>query len=373
MNCYACGQRVSPESSFQDISAAEEVSSILRTTEHLGDLILSLNAARVKLLQRLNQLRASTRVCPPEILSTIFQHASPPTDLTALEFLEEDEDGSVSESHRQVTLSAVSWHWRQVIFATPQLWTNAVVNVTRKNAERKAQLLQLYLTNVGNMTISLALYVFPGYGRLILKSELDPVINCIWNGAQKFKLLSLCSIPQSFISFSPADFTQLEDLRLKWTWDDLSGFHTTQISAFPRLRQLYLWGALIHLPSQPLCQSLTILRFFDTPLHISIQMLILCPNLVEYTCHQTSIDITETIPQVSEPITFPHMKIFYSPCSADALIAPILHKFKFPALEALGLELGPNKDGLEELVSFIRNTRSDFSISSPSSSVPSSA
>jgi hypothetical protein len=47
------------------------------------------------------------------------------------------------------------------------------------------------------------------------------------------------------------------------------------------------------------------------------------------------------------------MKVFYSPCSATALFSSILRNLKLPALEALGLELGTDTGGLEELVSFI--------------------
>lgn len=354
--CSTCGQPIPTCTNIPQSSVEEEVSSILRATQSLDDAISTLNARRARLLQRLNELRPSTRVFPPEILSTIFHHVSPPIDFAASEFLEEDEDGA-PESHAQVTLSAVSWHWRRVALTTPQLWTSAVVNVTRKNAQRKAFLIQLYLKNIGNMPMSLALHIFPGHWRFITEVELDPIFIAIWQAAQKFKLLGLCSLPKSWIPLLSANFSHLEDLRLKWAWNDMelgqSGPQITPISALPRLRQLCLWSTPMHIPLDAPCNNVTMLRFLDVPLHISTQMLILCPNLVEYRCYQSPIDFEATVVQLREAMTFTHMKVFHSPCSASIAFSSILPKLQFPALEALGLELNTDAGGLDALLSFI--------------------
>lgn len=365
--CHHCGQTVptpSNDLSSPALSTDEEISAILEQTQRLDDSISLLNARRAELLQRLNELRSSTKPLPPEILSTIFRHICPPIDFAAADFVEEDEDG-VPETHDQITLGAVSRYWRQVVRTTPQLWTTATINVTRKNAQRKANLIQLYLSNTGSMPVSLALHIFPGHWKLITEPELQPIFTAIWEGAHKFKLLSMCSLPINWINWLSADFTHLEDLRLKWAWNDREQDHfgpqTTPLPNIPRLRQMNLWGTPICVPPGPSCDTVTILRLVDMPLHVCIQLLILCPNLVEYHSLQSSVENDATNPELHHSMTFPHMKVFHTSCSTAFSFTSILPFLQFPVLESFGLELGPREEGLEALSLFLRRLPTTWS------------
>ncbi len=131
-----------------------DVTVIQEELRRLDGLIHQLNQNRARLLHKVNQMQAATRRLPPEVLSTIFQFARPPIDFdarrTPSEFLADPDlwrETREAEDDFQLVLSAVSCHWRQVVWATPQLWTTISVEVCQTGGKSNLSLLSLYFEN----------------------------------------------------------------------------------------------------------------------------------------------------------------------------------------------------------------------------------
>ncbi|KAF9440866.1 hypothetical protein P691DRAFT_686162, partial [Macrolepiota fuliginosa MF-IS2] len=125
-------------------SEDQEVTIISQETRRINDLIRGLYGKRARYLRRLNAIRSSTKSLPPEILTDIFQRVC-----SSLK----DSSGK----YPQFTLGAVSTHWRTVVWNSPQLWNNVLLEPLGMPVDSLAQLLQLHLDNAGSAPVTLRL------------------------------------------------------------------------------------------------------------------------------------------------------------------------------------------------------------------------
>lgn len=88
--CSRCGLSLAaddrPPLSTTPPNITDELTLVQGKLRQLEDTIHSLNTQRITLLRKLNELQSTPRKLPPEILSTIFHHASPPDPLNDLTF-----------------------------------------------------------------------------------------------------------------------------------------------------------------------------------------------------------------------------------------------------------------------------------------------
>lgn len=163
--CRLCGWSNNLDFDNPCMEHLDEVAHIWEAVEHIDEAVERLVRKRTALLQHLNASQASTRVFPQEILSTIFEHTCPPVDLGGRPFNTESvnrPEGSARTGgdiipFSPIILGAVSSHWREVAWSTPQLWTSMSRDITMWNARSTANFLKLYLQNVSNMPFSLDL------------------------------------------------------------------------------------------------------------------------------------------------------------------------------------------------------------------------
>lgn len=352
-----------------------ELASIM---EDLRQLAVAIGCPSVKMKQaqlhrRLNELQSTSRALPLEVLTTIFHFASPPVDFNPSTSRFVSAGASFTpESHVHITLlSRVCWYWRCIIQSTPGFWSTAVIKIRRTplSVQNKNSLLQLYLNNASNMLISLKLELnvaihLPectplGY------MELKPILDSILDRAEQFKLLSLISPFASWIPHISSNFTNLEDYRLEDTLiDQIASPLSLSLSTIPKLRQIYFRQHMgYHIPIIPPpdhCGTVTVLCMHNMPMDICVQMLILCPNLIEYRCHPSAfiLSIGTQIPR----LYFPHMKTFHAPCSFyDTIVSYHLH---LPVIETLGLGISSvNNSGVSsQVITFLQHLPTTWSI-----------
>lgn len=118
-----------------------ELAFILGELKKLDNIIRTIKSPH---LRRLNAIRSSTAVFPNEILLHIFQFLCSPI-----------EPGHRPNGCPQITLSAVSSHWRDLVRSAPHLWEALSVKIRRKDMESIVSSLQTYLDNHGALLSSI--------------------------------------------------------------------------------------------------------------------------------------------------------------------------------------------------------------------------
>ncbi|KAF9447609.1 hypothetical protein P691DRAFT_760618 [Macrolepiota fuliginosa MF-IS2] len=341
-----------------------EIAFIQAEVDHLGDSIRTFSNERSLLLRRLNILRSSTRNLPPETLSLIFQFAVPPLDITSrsLRFYRKERYTDERGHHIPNILGAVCSRWHDVAHGTPQLWTSLIIDVTtRRDVGDKLALLQLYLTNVKNLSFSLELNLekhrlpidatyntkFPAIrrGRLpyynledfnLLTQFRDVIFHP--QNARRVKVLRLSSIPSAW---SPLDFTdwpRLEEIRL-----GQESTNCTQVRAFnaPRLNKLIIKHTTFTVSHAVLMgNNITIINLFSVSTSHCLELLTLCPNVTEFHARKTRKvqDLTELSSMWREEHIQRKMEVLKWVCTEDLCNESFLRYAQFPSLRVLAWE-----------------------------------
>ncbi len=338
-------------------SATEEANPTTEQVQRLEETITLLIATRAKLLQRMNGLQSPPNKLPPEVLSMIFSYVSPPFDFSAPSSAGE----CAAEVHRQIPLGAVSSYWRQTVLSTPRLWATAVIYVKPGVVGLKANLLELYLKNVQGVPFSLELHLlqpeFPEWLRVF-----RPIFRAIKKGEQKFTLLNLSTLPQAWLPLLSPFFRNLEDLRLNWAWSrrgiEGPALQVSQLSSIPSLRRAYIEECPIGWtpPDWHPCHNITILHLVLIPLPTCVQLLLSCPNLIEYRCEQCDHELETPVPEdyPFKTVTFHNMRFFQAPYTNVLPFGEILYDLIFPVLETFSFEVDTGTDRVHNLLVLIQ-------------------
>ncbi|KAF5362200.1 hypothetical protein D9756_002697 [Leucocoprinus leucothites] len=240
----------------------EDTSGMQKEVEHLDELIHRLNEDRANLLRKINSVQANTRPLPSEILSTIFQFARPPIDFssrrTLAEFPEDitlRRDNYEPADDLQLVLGAVSYHWRQIAWQTPQLWTMISVEVYEPISDSNTAILDLYFQNARGLPVTIELdiraqlsllrYSDDAEERSKLLSRLEPIWTSVFvNNAHKIQKLILLGLPLEWTSSLGPNLAYCQDLTLYWprAYDDMweRECNLSGLSQIPKLQHIGL-------------------------------------------------------------------------------------------------------------------------------------
>lgn len=307
---------------------AGDVAVIQEEVRRMDSLIHQLNRDRARLLQRVNNLQATTRRLPPEVLSTIFQFAHPPIDFdtrpTPSELLEHRglRREAWQEDDFQLVLGAVSWHWRQVVWATPQMWTTLSVEVHEATCGNMVSLLELYFKNSRRlpMTVELdfraQLMLLDAATPEALEGEddslslIETLQTPLLNNAAKIRNLIVTGLPPEWFTFIGKTFSHCQSMMLYWppagtkTWRpahfrldlvELSSLHHL------RLKELYT-------PAVLPWSILTILQLVGMPINVCVESLAKCPNLIEFEATSTTSSTSRDY--LHQPVVLEYLESF---------------------------------------------------------------
>lgn len=248
-----------------DLTISEENRYLDISTARVDDEIQQLLTTRAHLRRRANALRDTTRILPPETLTTIFECAIHERD------------------HPVYSLSAVCFRWRQVIWTSPSLWTSLFLNSTQPGVWEH---FDLHCRNAKDASLAICLSTHHGF-KAPLNGVLQLLTAVLTKCTDKVQSLDLGPIDKTvwecISSYAiSADFPRLETLKLNFKRSFDAMFGEVLFYRSPRLRKVEIGEALpgieYHLPFQQLT-SLVLKK--PNPAH-ALSLLAHCPNLVNF-------------------------------------------------------------------------------------------
>ncbi len=254
-----------------------EIISIRTTLRQLDDAARDITDKRVVLLRRLDVLEAKTSVLPPETLSLIFKYACVPREIPTKYGLPLGKDYSRERKFLPVFLGSISHTWRQVAWSTPELWTELSLTIPSGKATKFAPLLDLFLSNVRGLPITLHMTIGSQYPA---KFEEDPLARVFFKEGNlgKIGVLTLSGAPTTWLEHFDGAFSQLTDFCL----DGGSGLPVSFpfLANAPNLRKLSLteFHGSLKIPG-PLLTTLTL---ENVSIAVVLQCLLDAPNLVQF-------------------------------------------------------------------------------------------
>ncbi|KAF5354763.1 hypothetical protein D9756_005709 [Leucocoprinus leucothites] len=298
-------------------------SHALNNTCRQNHLDCSSAERQYKDLHQRNTTQSSIHHLPPELLSLILQYACPPVDLSQRYGIHR-KPGSKLDKHFQFTLGAVSAHWRQITFSTPQLWTSVDIVVRPNNLERSYDTLQLFLASSGELPVSIGLKFFED--QQIKKTVNFPTI---LEHSHRIRELHLTNPPPSWVRSLTSSYTTMFCLSIENPPGDDDLFFDVPCShlsiEFTTSRILPRWATITHLCLTELQED------------VCLELLKECINLVEFRNRApTNFDLGPRIPVPTSPFILPDLKIFEWPVYSQSYVdTAMLKNVHMPALETL--------------------------------------
>ncbi len=293
--------------------------------------LYQLDVKKAALLRRLNVLESQTAILPTETLSLIFQHfvvsCTPPT--------------KYDPRFPSLFLCSVSHVWRQVARSTPQLWTNLRLYVHPDFAEMYAGLLDLYLSNVCGLLMSLYIGLDSSYTKI---NKEDPIANVLFGGENLKKIgeLKLNDPPPSWLHRLNRPFLQLTKFHLtiyESSYRSLVSLGDTPIlTTAPRLREVYL---NLPPPSNPPWSFITTLKLDRVPIVAAIRCLLEFQHLTEFHCLWAQEGQEEPF-VMPESFTLHHLEILSWPFTSGHIPNLFLQRVRLPSLRSLTWKLEQN-------------------------------
>lgn len=351
--------------------------------ERLDNLIAQLNQEDMaELFHRINNVKATTRHLPLEVLSTIFQFACPPIDFGTPSELLTDQHSQrerYKEVHFQITLGAVSYHWRQVAWATPQLWASAFIGVHETSGENSVALLKLYFENSRNhpMTVKLdftarlpRLQKVPAHPEVLEEfTLLVESIKClIFDNATKIRTFITIGLQAEWNFLICKDLLQCECIELYWgprsspspsyirQWRNERGL--LNLAKLPNLRHFCATDPA-YTPFILPWSKITTLHLFYVAVNKVIESLIKCPNLIEFESRGLdSLSAWSTTPSFNQTVTLKHLESLTWCTHTSVWNSAFLRHMRFSKLRILRWRVSPYQDYTSE--GFLNNLATFF-------------
>ncbi|XP_006462291.1 hypothetical protein AGABI2DRAFT_179115, partial [Agaricus bisporus var. bisporus H97] len=260
------------------------------STARIDDEIHDLLVERAHICRYANSLRDTTRILPPETLTSIF------------EFLVHEKNFPV------YNLVAVCFRWRQVIWTSPTLWTTIFLNSTRHGVwdhfnlhcrNAKDAPLAIHLSTYHgfqaplNPLLQLSAAVFTNCANRVRSITLGPIDKTVWGHVSSFAI--------------PANFPRLKTLKLEFKNSSQTIPEGILFLHSPCLREIEITeplpGVEFHLPFQQLT-SLTLKKTSTTR---ALTCLTYCPNLVHFSSEGFSA-VDPGAFEAKVPITLPDLE-----------------------------------------------------------------
>ncbi|KAF5362161.1 hypothetical protein D9756_002157 [Leucocoprinus leucothites] len=335
--CSQCGKPTSL-SSGPFHSVRDEIDFINQETSHIDDQIRLLCEQKASLTRRLNQLRSTTRVIPPETLSLIFQHTCCFKKATTL-----------SEYQRQINvlplirIGTVCSLWRQIAWSTPAIWSTVIADIRTRNAKSTTFILELCLRNAGTVPLTLDLRFYEqdllswGMDPAIIKTIADLVLKHPGN-AERIRVLLLQDPPIVWVDHFSERLHNLESLTLAGF---TAGVNWTDIT-FPRLPSLRHLSVsdMWHRITMTSAEGITVLKLSNTCIDSCVGLLRQCMNVEEcqFEADQSDRDESEDGQArniISSSITFPRLRVFTWPFSTGRSNLSLFQHMRLAVLERL--------------------------------------
>lgn len=252
-----------------------------------------------------NALHSPFSTLLPEILARIFQYACPILDFNQIYGLPNILDLSLplQEKRTQFILSAVSSHWRQVVFSTPRIWTSIDLTLSSSTVNRVSAILQTFLIYSGQLPIAIALQFTLSQGHspdFLVDASCDAVL---LRNTHRIHELHLSRIPDVWINLLPS-LPNLKKLSIP----------TRETPSFEPIKSgclTHLTLSLLFYNPQLSCSDLTVLHLHGMPADVCLEMLLKCPNLIEYRNREPVARALGGWPR--EPFVLPCLEVFEWP------------------------------------------------------------
>ncbi|KAF9449368.1 hypothetical protein P691DRAFT_568665 [Macrolepiota fuliginosa MF-IS2] len=336
-----------------------EITSINTTIAQIDADILDLQRKRFSWLRRLNDLQASTRVLPLEVLSIIFeavaQSASP----------SRTPSGTLGPKALQaLRLGAVCSQWRSVARSTPSLWTDIIVPTSITPSY--VHLFNLQYNNASGHPVAIH------FKNLDNSNPLSKEIASIIFQKHTERLGSLTmsqnehvSWPSLISDFEATSFPRLRSLHLtyhrrKQPRSDVAVPHC------PELRELHLEGETDWLAFPFPWSQITTLKLSSMTASHTLKLILQCPHLHELHCTSIHNDLVN-VPPPQEVIEMTNLEnIDWDGAMPNTLLTHV----GCPALRQLtwGVRPSPPRDSSRQFLSHMKHL-STFNIRYDSSDI----
>lgn len=348
-----------------------DMAVILEEVRRLDGLIHQINEDKARLLRRVNSMQAATRRLPPELLSTIFLFVRPPIDFntrsTPVHLPEDDEgrrDAYGEEDDFQIVLGAVSSHWRQIAWRTPQLWTTISVEVYETTGENNVSLLSLYFENSQSLPLTIELDFRAQLALLLEPADsleggppdcvmpIESIKTLFINNAAKIQNFIVTGLPLHWISLINKAFSRCQSMTLFWPpsyyTQEEQNTQPLDLSELPSLRHLRLKNFI--LPSILPCQTITTLQLHGMTVRQCVESLINCTNLIKFENlgfrRRSPLD---PLPSLTQSIVLENLESLTWCIHEDSWSSTFFAYIRFPKLCALKLFAKLSKTPSENL------------------------
>ncbi|KAF5349491.1 hypothetical protein D9756_008912 [Leucocoprinus leucothites] len=319
----------------------DEIAFLNATIRRLDYDIRQLQMIRARHVRRLNELSATTACLPREVLTTIFEHAL---------------DRNPNNLHGcllPLTLGAVCSDWRNIVWATPSLWTCLTVSKTHCHPD----MIQLYFQNAQNIPLSLS------WHKIYTKEPYDDLQRILRHKPESLSALH-CSLVWEFMDDTWSRIYDilsigLPNLRILEFGEEQSRDEDTKdgILPLPSLVRLVWHGP--ELPWTFPLENITTLYLTWVYSDLGLRALLECPKLEEFhNILPVERDPSDT--RVAQffhrgDILLPHMSSITWTYDNTLGTKFLLKHVKVPSLKKLHFEgVGPVPFAEEANIAFLR-------------------
>ncbi|KAF7761699.1 hypothetical protein Agabi119p4_9691 [Agaricus bisporus var. burnettii] len=281
----------------------DEPDFIYEDIERLNEVIDHFRILKAQRLRQFNKIHSSMRNLPNEILLSIFEHYC---SLVG------------PRKHPVLTLGAVSAHWRDLVENSSQLWTRFDLVLSDEMLPGAASLLEMYREHNGSSfeSIQLDFRMFSA-GRQC-KERRNPIQRLV----QSIKTLE--TFPRIKLHQPPVDLLRIlnNDLNVPEVHLSNPPHLVTGEKTIPRFS--FPWLAL------------TTLKLCQIQVDVCTNLLLGCPNLVEFSTNDPLLATDECIRPTSDhahAISFPKLRYLSWYHAWRLWDDNLLSFYRFPALE----------------------------------------
>ncbi|XP_006462171.1 hypothetical protein AGABI2DRAFT_119033 [Agaricus bisporus var. bisporus H97] len=298
----------------------------------------------------------AARHLPSEMLSIIFQHACPTHDISV--------ENPILMLPFHLVLRLVSTSWYDVIQSTPQLWTSVFFSkLCAENADIKARYLKLCLDNSGSLPLTLSFLYDKGMREV--GWFVSPIVDAtLERSVHRIQALRLQRPPRIWLENLTPKMCQLATMHIdnNCMMDDTNWIPRRDESLFlPKSANIWeiylLCPRLLHFRLESATASLTHVDLFQCPVHFAIEILIKCPNLIDFHCRCPVVPSEIEIPRsmLMSPITRNHLSTFsWSTNRAHYGIAEwdsaLFELIRFPTLRRFNWWAGSSRLVLDDTI-----------------------
>ncbi|KAF9446233.1 hypothetical protein P691DRAFT_217122 [Macrolepiota fuliginosa MF-IS2] len=339
-SCPKCGHQVAQEGHphlFTPLSLVQrsegEQTILSQEISRLESTVRTLSEKLVVLRTRLNEIRSTTTVFPPEVLSTVFRFVCLSNKSNSPEAHEDER----IYLYPVFSLCSVSSYWRRLAISTPELWTVLDLTHKRRTPSPPKSLALLHVYAARSSGQFLCIKIDTTMKRKREPSHLHPI----------HAPINLTELEHGVFVQYPSKVQKLTLFSTLGKWVFLVQLLGPQLTKL-RVGLVDWWEPdcpPLKLVDCRWTTSLTVLELYGAPITDCVQLLMHCPSLIEYrACRPITVQLTpeNQIPP-NHTVTLEHLKWFEWTTTQVYWDAAILKHIHLPSLQRLDwVEHGPD-------------------------------